>query len=118
MKLALGAIKNAEPSLKKLLNADLHISVAFILSKLIKTIESELTHYEEQRQTLVKKHGEDDGNGNIHVKESAYNEFFSDLAELNKIEVEVAFQPISVAKLDGVKLSAVDLAMLADFITE
>lgn len=118
MKISLGALSAATPSLKKLLNSDLPIAVAFSLSKLVKTIESEMTTHEEQRQALVKKFGTEDGEGNIAVKPESYTDFFAAIGELNAVEVELNFTPVSVQKLEGVKLSAVDLAVLEAFVGE
>jgi len=118
MQIKIGALQAASPALKKILNADLPVSVSFQLSKAIKAIETELSHFEDTRQSLVRKHGTDDGNGNIVVPESAYGDFGTEFAELNNVEVEIAFTPISVTKLDNVKLSAVDLMLLEAFVTE
>lgn len=121
MQIKLGALLAASPALRKLVSADLPVSLAFGLSKSLKAIDGELTAHEEQRQALVKKYGEADDAGNFTVSPDRYEAFFAGLSELNGLEVEVPFTPISVSRLgDDVRLSAVDLSALveAGFITE
>jgi len=121
MTIKLGALLNASSALKKLVSTELPVSVSFALSKCLKAIETELSGHEEQRQALVRKHGAADDAGNYAVSPDNIEAFFVDLAELNSIEVEIPFTPISVSRLgDDVKLSAVDFSLLVEggFVTE
>jgi len=57
MKLKLRDLRDAQESLKKLLNQDVPARVAFQLSKLARAANAELTTYGEIRQKLVRKYG-------------------------------------------------------------
>jgi len=112
VKLTLGSIKAAEAPLKKILNAELPVAMAFKLSKLVKVFDAELIHYELQRVKLVEKLGEKDGDGNTTVKPENIEAFMAEMEKLHAIECELPGDPIAVADLAEVRMSAVDLSLL------
>jgi hypothetical protein len=111
MKLTLGSIKAAQPALTKLLNADLPIATAFKLSKLVKAVENELTSYESQRVKLIEKLGEAEGD-TTKVKQENLPAFVEEMTKLHDIECELPGDPIPVADLGDLNISAVDVALL------
>jgi hypothetical protein len=116
MKTDLKAILNAKPALDKLLNSSLPISAAFKLKKLVRAINEELSHFENERISLVKKFGVEDDQGNINVDPAKLNDFSKELDELLSVPVELSFDPISYEKLQDISMSAVEMALLDDFV--
>jgi hypothetical protein len=117
MTVTLGTIRAAEPALKKLLTTELPIGTSFKLSKLVKIVDENLQHYENERVKLVKKFGKADDQGNINVQPDQMDEFLKGITELHAISVELPYEPVSVESLGEVKMSAVDAAQLTEFLS-
>jgi hypothetical protein len=116
MKVTLGNIKTAEEALKKLLNMDLPIKSSFVLGKLVKEVNAELAHFEDERIKLVKKMGTEDGEGNFNVTQEKAGEFMSAYSELSDIEVELNYEPVSADDLGDIFMTAVEMASLSEFV--
>lgn len=97
----LGSLKSVEPSLVKLIGADLPIKISYQLSKLFDGIKMELTKAEDLRSGLVKKYGKatEDGSGNMQVTEENMAAFIADYNELMNVEIELNYEPVSVKTL-------------------
>ena len=109
-----------EPSLNKLMEADLNIKTAYRLSKLLKKVGGELQTLEETRVRLVKKFADnpDAPEGQeIKVKETLVNKFNEEFNVLLNEEIDIPFDPIPLDEIgDGVKLTPIDVIRLGKII--
>jgi len=107
-------IKNAEPALRKLANAELPIKLAFQISSVIDEIDPHLSKFEEFRVSLVKKYGIETENG-IEVPKDKIGEFNDEINNLLNAEITVNITPIkldNISDVDNVKFSVRDLKSL------
>jgi hypothetical protein len=106
-------IKNAESALRKLVNAELPIKIAFQISSVVDEIDVHLQKFEEFRIGLVQKYGEKTENG-IEVKENI-EVFNKEITDLMNAEVAVNVQPIDMdtfLSIDSVNLSVAEIKAL------
>jgi len=90
----LGDLKNVEPVILKIINAELPIRIAFQINLMIDDLDEKLTKLEEFRVNLVKKHGTTDKLGNLQVKPENMQAFTQELREL--MESDVDFKPVKI----------------------
>jgi hypothetical protein len=117
MTINIAQLKNAEPSLDKLIKTELPIQVSFRLSKLIKIIGSELAHFETTRQKLFEKYGEQQDNG-VVIKAEFMAEFMEQINALLNETIELPDIKVSITEISDIKFSAMDLVALEPWITE
>jgi hypothetical protein len=106
-------IKNAAPALRKLVNAELPIKLAFQISSMVDEIDVHLRKFEEFRIELVKKYGEETENG-IEVKNNI-DEFNKEINDLMNVEITVNIIPVDIdifMNIDNVNLSVADIKTL------
>jgi hypothetical protein len=106
-------IKNAESALRKLVNADLPIKIAFQISSVIDEIDVHLQKFEEFRIDLVQRYGEKTDNG-IEVKNNI-EEFNKEINDLLNAEVTDTVQPIDMdtfLSIDSVNISVAEIKAL------
>jgi hypothetical protein len=118
MKVKLVEVYNSVSVMNKILDAELPASVAFKLTKLLKSLNDEIKSIEDQRVKLVSKHGQKDENGSVSVSESNKEEFIKEFSELLSTEIEIEWEPVSVEKFDGLNLSANDLLKVGFLFSE
>jgi hypothetical protein len=113
MKLTLNELQRGFTSLGKLANQDLPLKVGYWLGRIAKTAEAEMKTLEDARIKLVKRLGEDDGEGNYTIPADAMEAFTAEMTELLEVSIELPGERIKLESLpDGVKLSAIDLINL------
>lgn len=113
MKLTLAQIKNAEPTVAKLLSVELPIKVSYRLTRMAKAFADEIKYYEDSRIKLFDKYGETLEDGTKKIKSESEQAFFSDLTTILNEEVEFKFDhKIHIDLLDGVKLTPIELSAL------
>lgn len=112
-------IVNSQSSLKKLLELNLPIKIAYVLSKLANKIQPELNIYEEQRIKLVKELGElIPDTDNYQVKESNIGQFAEEIGKLQDIDVNLTlfqdkpFEKFKIEDLGEISITPQDLANL------
>jgi putative IMPACT (imprinted ancient) family translation regulator len=115
MKVKLVEVYNSVSVMNKILDAELPASVAFKLTKLLKSLNDEI---EDQRVKLVSKQGQKDENGSVSVSEANKEEFMKEFGELLSTEIEIQWEPVSVEKFDGLNLSANDLLKVGFLFSE
>jgi hypothetical protein len=106
-------IKNAESTLRKLVNAELPIKLAFQISSMVDEIDTHLQKFEEFRIELVKKYGDETENG-IEVKNNI-DEFNKEINDLMNVEITVNITPVDMdvfMNIDNVNLSVADIKAL------
>lgn len=113
MKVKLFEIYSSVPVMNKILDAELPATVAFQLTKLLKTLNDEIKVIEEQRVKLVSKHGQKSGDDNLTVPDTNKEAFLKEFSELLDTEIELNWTPVSVSKFEGLNLSANDLLKVA-----
>lgn len=90
----LGDLKNVEPTIIKIINAELPIKIAFQINLMIDDLDEKLTKLEEFRINLVKKYGKEDKHGNLQVVPEKMQAFTQELREL--MESDVDFKPVKI----------------------
>ena len=101
IKIKLGELKRIEDSINKLLNMRLPISISYDIGKALKKVSKELSCIENERNRLIKIHGEDQGEGNISIKDrEKQKQFFDDMNLLLEKEIEIKYRPINIEVLD------------------
>lgn len=118
MKITLGELLNGKPALEKLVNLEISIKTAYKLSRIINKLNNELQNFEDQRQKLVSKYGEPEENGNVIVTQENMEAFSNELNELINLEIELAYEPVSLEELGDVKMRASELMLIDKFVTE
>ena len=118
MKVKLVEIYNCVQVMNKILDAELPASVAFKLTKLLKSINDEIKTVEDQRVKMVSKYGDKDENGSVSVSETNKEAFMKEFGELLSTEIEIQWEPVSVEKFDGLNLSANDLLKVSFLFAE
>src|SRR3990167_6587682 len=115
--MTLGQLVNSKAALETLLKGSLPIGVAWELKKFVKTINTELTIFEELKNEKIKELGEEvmeDGKstGSIQVKPENLAEFTNTITELRNKEVEAKIPQIKVDSLKDLTISTKDLIAL------
>lgn len=118
MNIKLSQLVNSVQVLNKILNSDkLPVTDAYRLSKSIKKIQDELQNFDKYRIELIKKYGDETGDGNYQVKPEYESNFRQELNELLNIEVGIGLNPITLDSLSKVNLSAIELSLI-DYLIE
>lgn len=117
-KVTLSELVNMQGALRKLVVAELPAKLAYRLAKLLKILEPEFTSYEETRRKLVEKYGDKKEDGNIQVPPEKLNDFFGEINEVLKEEVEITFFPFTVDELAKVELTVQDIVAIERLLVE
>jgi hypothetical protein len=126
MKITFLQLKNAQPALTKLLNTDLDVRVSLTLRRVVKAVDNELEHFDAERMRLIEKYATKDKAGKILTKddqavfddEGAYVQFRNEFEKLAGFEIEMDVKPIDLSKVEGVKMSPVELNTLDPFLVQ
>lgn len=114
-------------SLNKLLSAPLPPKTAFQLKKLTQKLEEDLKIFEDMRNAIVQEYCAKDENGNpvqndngtVNLDISKADEWQPKVSELMSLETSFEIPKVSLDSLgDKIELSATDLFVLGDLITE
>jgi hypothetical protein len=118
MNIKLSQLVNSAHVLNKILNSDkLPITDAYQLSKSIKKIQDELQNFDKFRIELIKKYGDETGDGNYQVKPEYESNFRQEINELLNTDVEIGVNPITLESLSKVNLSAIEISLI-DYLIE
>jgi hypothetical protein len=117
MKIKLGELKSIEESLKTLINMTLPIKVSYSLGKVLKKISNELVFFEEEKNKLIRTYGTENVEKNvIEVTDpKKIPDFTEKVKELLDIDVDLEFEKIDLALLEGKELSPADMINLEMF---
>lgn len=117
MKLTLGRLKSSEQALVKLSTSTLPINLAYKVSKILKSVSSELTDLEEHRKKLVEKYGRDNGEGSLVVSADNIDNFINELNPLLEEEIDLPFEKINASNLpNDLNFTPLEVTQLEDFI--
>ena len=109
-------IVNAQPALEKIASVDLPLKLLYSLTKLMEKLEREMRFFNEERDRLIIKYGEQEEDGTFRIPGESVEDFQREANELADIDVEWDVTPIAMPLLDGLKLSYNELKMLEGFI--
>jgi len=105
-------LKNAETALKKLVNADLPIKIAFSLSNVVDSVDEQLRKFEDFRINLIKKYGDETEKG-FEVKPENVGIFENELNELLQLDIDIkGIKTIDMGLLENTSFSIVELKAL------
>jgi hypothetical protein len=125
--ITIGQLVAAQPAFRKLLNADLKLSLALSLRRLAREIISELGVYEAERLKLLSKWAKtekgkvvEDDKGEASFEGDRREKFQSALMELLASPASLGADPIDLAAFasENIKLSPVEAAALDPFLAE
>lgn len=108
----------SKDALEKLFNTDLPVRIAYKLGKIIKLLNTELKEFDEFRDKLLHKYGEDQGEGKFLISAENAPLFNEDIKALLESEVTLQFSRIYLEELGDIKLSSKDLMALEYLIVE
>lgn len=111
MKIKIETLLNSVPAMQELMNLKLPIVVSFKISKALRTVDKELTAFNEVKNKRIKELGEEivvDGKptGNWKVKEENSEAFNKEHKELVEKEVKLELPEIKISELGDVKIEA------------
>ena len=109
-------LMEAQPALERLAAERLPVKSAYRVAKLLRLARPEVDQFVAQRNELVRQFGRPRDNGDIEVTAENREAFFAKVNELAAIEVKFELEPLELAALDGVQVSAADLLALDRFI--
>lgn len=102
-------------------NRKLPVKVSYAIGKNISKIESELKHYNKEREKIVDKYCEKDEegnlkieNGNYVIKENEIENWNKDMKDLQEIVVEIEVHTFNIELLNGYDMSPNEM-MCIDF---
>jgi len=132
MKFTLSETMGMSEGLNDILGKEIPAKVAYWLARFLEKINSETNAMEKARLKLADKYAEKDEEGNLAIlkdengvslnqykfKDGNLAKFAKEYEELSKEEFDVDFKPISIDRLDGIKLKPITLIQLAKIIVE
>lgn len=119
MLVRLGVARNAVNVLNKIsMESGMKVSAAYRLSKLLKSLSKELEDFEVERAKLVKKYGEERGEGFEIVDDGKRTVFINEIKELLDVEIDVPGNKFKPEDFEGAHLSAQDFIALEFMIEE
>lgn len=119
MKTTLGILFVARDSgaLMRLYQSKTPAKTGFVVKGLVKEVDEELSKYQEQRLEIVQQYGTEVQPGKWEFLRETVEAANKELTELNAVEVDLKYEPISINALGDVSLSGEDLTYLEPFIT-
>lgn len=124
IQLLLRDIINSSDGLTGLSQRHLKAKTAYIVGKILKTVDTELSNFEQARMDLIRKYGLKDDNGeliedenhNLHIAPENLQIFNTELTELMNTPVEIMANKISINDLGDIEFTPVEMAQLESFI--
>lgn len=126
MKLTMAHGVRLNETCQKLSSKSLPIKTSYKLAKALLKLEQEINFYKNQYILLLKNYGEVDADGNfvtgagdsIKIKEGLEEECSKKIFELDSLEFDFPDFELSLDDLEGIELSAAEVAILVPFIKE
>ncbi|KKR00038.1 MAG: hypothetical protein UT24_C0018G0020 [Candidatus Woesebacteria bacterium GW2011_GWB1_39_12] len=119
MELTLQRIYNMASSLRKLIQQEVPVKVAYQLAKNVRVIDDEYQLIEKQRADLIRKHGEVQEDGSTRVADENVAAFTKEMAEYLRTSTEVDVKSVSISDLgDNCKLTPQEVIDLEGLLVE
>ena len=109
-------IINAIPALNKLGDADMKISEAYKLQKLLSSVQIEIDFFNKNQVKIIEENGVIKESGEFIIDEDKREIYAKTMDELAQTEVEIVFTKMKVAVSENIQMSANDVANLAPFV--
>ena len=124
IKVKISDLLNSTDTLQKLAKKDFKAKLAWSISRLLKSAETEIQSFNETRMNLIRKYGEKDENGelvtdengNCRIENDSLNNFTNELNELIATEVEINANKINIEQLEDLDFTPSDMAILEPFV--
>jgi len=99
-------IVESKKVIEDLMEVKLPIAVSYKLNKVYKKVVEENKSFEEKRLELIKTYGEqtDKEKDTWTVKQENVDQFFKELEELTKVEVDIEFPKIKLSELQDITI--------------
>lgn len=108
-------VVNALPSLQKLATQDLSIKKLYKISKLLSSLDDEMTFYNEQRKRILSQYCDIVGNQYVPRKEDE-GKLNAAMSELLDTDIACKVNEVEIGDNEDVKLSYNDLVALQGFV--
>lgn len=113
IKVTMNDILNVEKVFKKLINQSLTGKKAFVMARLAREVEKEVTTFESTRMELIHKYANTDengemivdDNGNVHLSEENVKSCNQELLEVLSQEIELNASPLQYDWFDSIELT-------------
>lgn len=108
------------PILRQVMNKNFKGSVSFKIGRLVRELDKELKLFEKERERLIEKYAEKDGNGNLiftgkNVKILDISSFNKEIQELLDNRLEINAEKIDIEVFNDIKISP-EQAMILEYI--
>jgi len=113
MKVSLGEIYMSTSVMNKLIDAPFNAKISFRLARAMREMNDALKNLEEERAKLIKKYGQDSGDGNITVSEENKNKFLEEFYSLLEENIEIGWEPLEPEILGETTLSVGEISKIA-----
>lgn len=126
IKVTLNTVVNSNEIFQTLATTQMRARAAFRIAKLTRAIAKELELFNIQRESILKKYGEKDENGNLAVQENGtvniekdhVNDFNQELFELLNSEVELNAEPLTLDDIEMAELTPMQVQILGNLLVE
>lgn len=112
-------------TLETLSNEKINVRLAYKIMKVLKETKNDVDFYQEKGAEIIKKFAEKDDNGEIKLspdgrdivlQKDKIDDFNKEYTELNDTEVTIPEIKFEIEELEEVKLSALDLMSIEEFL--
>lgn len=117
-------IISANPVFTKILQHEFTGKQSFMISRVLRALNTETESFNKTREEVLKKYAETDedgeiivSDGNVKIRDGEMESFQNEINELLYAELDVDVKPIPVDWLDDVKLTPQEMIVLEPFIS-
>lgn len=112
MKVSLGEIYMSTSVMNKLIDMPLPARMSFRLARVMREMNDILKNLEEERSKLIKKYGQDNGDGNITVSETNKDMFLEEFQSVLEDQVEINWEPIDPDSFGDSTISVAEISKI------
>ena len=117
-------IISANPVFTKILQHEFTGKQSFMISRVLRALNTETESFNKTREEVLKKYAETDdagemivSEGNVKIRDGEMEAFQKEINELLYAELDVDVKPIPVDWLDDVKLTPQEMIVLEPFVS-
>ena len=117
-------IISANPVFTKILQHEFTGKQSFMISRVLRALNTETESFNKTREEVLKKYAETDdagemivSEGNVKIRDGEMETFQKEINELLYAELDVDVKPIPVDWLDDVKLTPQEMIVLEPFVS-
>lgn len=113
--ITLAELQNVVKGLNNLVKVEIPAKYAYRFGKAAKYLQGELMLLRTSRDTLYKKYGYKNEEGNMTVPEDKREDFIKDFEDLLKEKISVEMEPMPLSAFGDAKMTTSDMAWLENF---